>query len=407
MGVKQWTRRIGYLFLVGIIVGTVGLTSGAIPFVQAGQVSQETPTATSVSLTDPVEVLRAQNLVMADLYEQVIPSVVNVRVTKRVSTSESRFGRGLPNMPREFFQRGSGSGFVIDDQGHIVTNYHVVEDADEVEAVFSDGTTLSAEVVGADPTSDLAVIKVDPNEVELQPLVLGDSDQVRVGEIAVAIGNPFGLAGTMTSGIISAKGRTLPTNGRFSIPDVLQTDTAINPGNSGGPLLNIDGEVIGVTTAILGDSSFAGVGFAVPVNLVRRVVPDLISTGAPRLPWLGIEGRTVTSDLADALELPVERGAQAMSVIGDSPADKSGLRGSDHQIEYRDQMVEVGGDIITSIDGKTIGSMDDLITYLLRETEVGQEIVLTIVRDGDEMSVEVTLEARPTNLAALLEDSDR
>jgi 2-alkenal reductase len=315
--------------------------------------------------------------------------VVHIRVTQQVS--------GISGFADDLYRRGEGSGFVWDTEGHIVTNDHVVEDATIVEVHFKDGTILEADVIGTDPQSDIAVIKVDPTQVALKPVTLGDSDQVKVGQLAVAIGNPFGQTWTMTRGIVSAVGRVIQSGlSRFSIPEVIQTDAAINPGNSGGPLLNSRGEVIGMNTMIISQSgSSSGVGFAVPSNIIAKVVPALISKGSYAYPWLGITGRDLLPQDVKALDLPVRRGALVLDVAAGSPADKAGLRGSERVIRVQGQELTTGGDVITAIDDTPVTGMDQLISYLVRKTQPGQQVTLTIIRDGKEKKVTVTLAERP------------
>lgn len=338
----------------------------------------------------------AEELLLINLYERVNPSVVNILVT--VTDSNQR-GAPVDLFPTQ----GQGSGFVVDTDGHIVTNNHVVAEARKVEVTFFDGTTVPAEVVGTDPDSDLAVVKVDIPGASLRPITWGDSDQIAVGQRAVAIGNPFGLNGTLTSGIISALGRSLPTeSGQFQIPEIIQTDAAINPGNSGGPLLNSKGQVIGVNTAIVprttgvGERSFLGVGFAIPANLVKRVVGGLIDRGSYQHPWIGFQGNSVNLEIASAMNLAEARGALVVEVISGSPADKAGLRSG-----TRDLVLEsgadtmIGGDVIVAIDDEKINDFDDLISFLSRRGEVGKMVTLTIIRDGREIQVELTLGPRP------------
>jgi len=310
---------------------------------------------------------------------------------------------GLPDTQStpEQYQQGTGSGFVLDKAGHIITNNHVVADAEEVQVMFSDGTSVRARVIGTDPDSDLAVIKVDVPSSELYPLVLGDSDSLEIGQRAIVVGNPYGLRGTLTVGIISALGRSLPLGresevlgSRFTIPELIQTDAAINPGNSGGPLLDSQGQVIGVNTAYDPDAS--GVGFAVPVNTVKRVVPRLIADGRYTYPWLGISGRDLSLDLVEAMNLPVQRGAIVISVTPDGPADKAGLRGSGETVEKSGLELQIGGDVIVAIDGQPVLQFEDILVYIIRSTEVGQEVTLTIIRDRREQSVKVKLGERPS-----------
>ncbi len=335
------------------------------------------------------------------IYKRVNPAVVNIRVIQRVDGS----GLGLPDVPgmqddTDQFQQGVGSGFVMDNDGHIITNNHVVENAEDVQVTFADGTIVRATVIGTDPDSDLAVIHVDPSQSPLIPVELGDSDRVQVGQRALALGNPFGLRGTLTTGIVSALGRSLALGrvsaaigGRFTIPELIQTDAAINPGNSGGPLLDSQGRVIGVTTAY--EANASGVGFAVPVNTVRRVVPELIKSGHYAYPWLGISGTDLSLDLIEAMNLPVRRGAVVTEVTPDSPAAKAGLRGNDETVDRSGRKIEVGGDVVTAIDAQTVERFDDILVYILRHAEVGQTVTLTIVRDGRQQTVQVKLVERP------------
>jgi S1-C subfamily serine protease len=345
-----------------------------------------------------------------DLYQAVNPSVVNIQVTRVLGESgEDPSIPGfpgfpdLPQGPQERFQFGQGSGFIYDREGHIVTNYHVVGQADEVMVTFSDGLSLAAEKVGGDPDSDLAVIRVEELPEGARPLSLGDSDALRVGQSVAAIGNPFGLEGTMTTGIVSALGRTLPSQSRtvggsrFSIPNVIQTDAAINPGNSGGPLLNLAGEVVGVNTAIESSvGQFSGVGFAVPSNTVARVVPVLIEEGRYQHPWLGISGMDLIPSVREAMDLERDqRGVLVISVVEDSPAAEAGLQGSDRELVESGQTLRVDGDIIVGIDNIAVQDFDDLLVYLSEQTQVGQEVELEVLRDGERMPIPVTLAARP------------
>ncbi|MDH3675105.1 MAG: trypsin-like peptidase domain-containing protein [Anaerolineae bacterium] len=363
---------------------------------QSPPVVLQQPTALPAGLIAEAD---AEELLLINIYERVNPSVVNILVTV---DDEERSG----NIPNNLFPaQGQGSGFVVDTAGHILTNNHVVEEAEKVEVTFYDGTMVDAEVIGADPDSDLAILEVRVAAESLRPIAWGDSDGLRVGQRAVAIGNPFGLEGTLTTGIISALGRSLPTeSGAFRIPEIVQTDAAINPGNSGGPLLNSQGEVIGVNTAIVprrggtfgSERSFLGVGFAVPSNLAKRVVPSLIEFGRYRHPWIGFSGNTVTSEIAEAMDLPVAAGALVVQVISGSPADDAGLRGGTREMVFENGLdTTIGGDVILRIDSEEIEVFDDLISFLSRRGEVGKTVTLTIVRDGEEQSLELTLGPRP------------
>jgi len=332
------------------------------------------------------------------LYQQVDPGVVAIWTFAAVS------GATDTSMPI-----GQGSGFVIDAQGHIVTNQHVVADAEEIEVDFPSGVRAWAKVLGTDLDSDLAVLKVDVTAEELFPLPLGDSDQVRVGEMVIAIGNPFGLSGTMTSGIVSAIGRTLdseraaPGGQPFTSGDIIQTDAAINPGNSGGPLINLRGEVIGVNRAIrtesftvTGDAANSGVGFAIPVNIIKRVVPSLIETGRYDYPYLGISSlsqSTLNLNTLKQLQLPDNTvGVYVTCVTDGGPAQKAGLRGAGR---CDNGGLLPGGDLILAIDSRPLGTFNDLISYLVSSTQVGQEIVITVLRDGKEVDLTLAVGARP------------
>ncbi len=347
-----------------------------------------------------------------ELYVRVNPSVVNIQVVSNQTISlnsgdNSDSSQNPHNFGDAIPQQSLGSGFIWDTQGNIVTNYHVVADASKISVTFADGTVLEAELVGSDPYSDLAVIKVNPAEAPaLTPVEVADSNEVRVGQTAVAIGNPFGLQGTMTQGIVSALGRSISATDQFSggsstsrytIPDIIQTDASINPGNSGGVLIDTDGRLIGVTAAIESSTnSNAGVGFAIPSALVQRVVPELIKSGAYKHSYLGLSGGSLTVDTAKAMGLEAnQHGALIASVVPDGPSDKAGLKGSEQETTINGMAVPIGGDVITAIDGKTVKSFDDIISYLFAQTEAGQEVTLTILRQGKEMQIKVTLGERP------------
>ncbi len=353
---------------------------------------------------------------LENVYTQTNPSVVNIHVVQKQEITSINpfsnfpfffntpgFGNTTPQTPQYQYNEGLGSGFVWDKQGHIVTNNHVVNGADKIEVTFADGSTVPATVVGTDPDSDLAVIQVEVAADKLQPVKLADSKQVKVGQLAVAIGNPFGLEGTMTVGIVSALGRTLPagqgnsTEPVYTIPDIIQTDAPINPGNSGGVLVNDSGEVIGVTAAIESPSqASAGIGFAIPSELVQKVVPVLIQNKQVEHAYMGISGGTLTPEIATAMNLnPNLRGALVIDVAAGGPAAKAGILGSSQQITLNGQQGRVGGDVIVAINDTTVNNMDDLIAYLNDNTSVGQKVTLKLIRDGKEMTVDVTLEARP------------
>ena len=292
-----------------------------------------------------------------------------------------------------------GSGFVFDTFGRIITNSHVVADAKKIVVTFLDGRSYNAQLVGADPFTDIAVIEVNAEQTQFHPISLGDSSRLKVGEQIAAIGNPFGLSGSMTSGIVSQLGRLLPAqDSGFSIPDVIQTDAAINPGNSGGPLINMKGEVIGINTAIQSATGeFTGVGFAIPSRTLMKIVPTLIQDGEYNHPWLGISGRDIDPDLANILNLTDAKGFLVIIVIEDSPASKAGLQGTTETKEIDGVNYQIGGDIILSVDGKEVRQIDDILIHLQREKSVGDEMVLKILRDGKTTNFVLLLEERPNS----------
>lgn len=339
----------------------------------------------SLETIDETTIGNIGEISLVDLFEKSDDGVVKVSVRK---SSELPTGRSL------------GSGFVYDVSGHIITNNHVVEDSQKTTVTFLDGTSYNAKIIGTDPFTDLAVIQVDVNPSLLHPLPLGDSSSLRVGEQVAAIGNPFGLSGSMTSGIVSQLGRLLSTPGiaSFSIPDVIQTDAAVNPGNSGGPLLNMKGQVIGINTAIQsGTGEFAGIGFAVPSNTISKIVPILIKNGKYQHPWLGISGVDIDPDLANILGLQDTRGLLVVSVVKDSPAEKVGLHGSSETKEIDGIKYQIGGDVILSVDHKDVRKIDDILIHLQREKKVGDTIDLEILREGRVTNFELILEERPNN----------
>lgn len=341
----------------------------------------DTTPANKIALENQ-DIVKSGNLSLVQIFEKTESGVVRVNVQR---TDEAGGKNSV------------GSGFVFDKKGNIITNAHVVNNAKKIIITFLDGRSYNAKIIGVDPFTDIAVVRVNADLDLLKPLLLGDSSNLRVGEPIAAIGNPFGLSGSMTAGIVSQLGRLLPTQeGGFSIPDVIQTDAAINPGNSGGPLLNMRGEVIGINTAIQsGTGEFTGVGFAVPSQTVAKIVPSLIQNGAYKHPWLGVTGRDIDPDLAAILNLKDSKGFLIVSVIEDGPAAKAGLHGSDKTIEVDGAKYAIGGDVILSIDGKDVRKIDDILTHLQRAKSVGDKIELEVLRDGRTSIFVVTLEERP------------
>ena len=425
------------LFGVGVIVyeasaASPGIqTAGSGSAVVAGQAATTSDNTTSKAVPPVLATgaLAELEATFENIYTQVSPSVVTIQVTQQqempaspnmpnfpgfpffFGPQGSPFGQQMPDLPQQQpqpnYRQGAGSGFVWDKDGHIITNYHVVDSADKIEVTFADGSIATGKVVGSDPDSDLAVVQVDVPADRLQPVQVADSTQVKVGQLAIAIGNPFTLENTMTVGIVSAIGRQLPVGSEagaslmsgptYTIPDIIQTDAPINPGNSGGVLVNDQGQVIGVTAAIESPvRASAGIGFAIPSAIVKQVVPGLIKNGTFEHSWLGLSGVTLNPDLAGAMDLqPDQRGALVVDVTPDSPADKAGLQGSGQQVEIDGQQARVGGDVITAIDGQPVKNFDDIVAYLVRSTRVDQTVKLTVLRDGKEETMDVTLAARP------------
>jgi S1-C subfamily serine protease len=374
--------KIVYLFMALILFGAVltGCTGSAAATDQSINISGTQNTAT----TAVVAPLYDENTV-ASLYERNIPAVVQIETVIHNSTSSfSPFNFNVPD------QGGQGSGFFIDGNGYILTNNHVVENATKVSVILHDGTNLDAKVVGTDQQNDLALLSVDSARVDKTAyLTLGDSDTIRPGQMAIAMGSPFGLEGSITVGIISGVDRSLTSESNRAIVDVIQTDAAINPGNSGGPLLDSNGKVIGINTAM--EASSTGIGFAIPVNTAVSRLPALRKGGEIKSPWLGIKGMTVDSDIASRLDLPVENGIYIVSVFSGSPAEKAGLKegGSNDQGEPAP-----GGDIITAVDEEPVTDMADLLTYLNGKVP-GDKISLTLYRGSEQVKVSVTLDEWP------------
>jgi len=400
-------KRALWLVIVALVAATLGCTISTTRFVQT-PVIQMAPTATPAptrtpaaealpSITppptstpvpyEPANTLEGQ---VVDVYRRVGPAVVNI------TTRAVAYDMFMNPVPQE----GSGSGFLYDQQGHIVTNYHVVENADELIVTFPDERSFTAQVVGVDPSTDLAVIQIEATDLP-EPVTLANSDALVGGSSSLPIGNPFGQAGSLTTGVISALGRTIQSpDGRF-IGEAIQTDAAINPGNSGGPLLSLRGEVIGVNSQIISPSrASAGIGFAVPSNTVQRVVPQLIAYGRYQHPWLGVRTLSLSPAIAEALrragaEVDVESGLLVVEVVQGAPAERAGIRGGDRIVVVGNYRIPVGGDIIVAINGRPVTNFEQLTVFLETQTQVGDTVEVTIVRGGQQRTVSVTLEARP------------
>jgi S1-C subfamily serine protease len=391
---KRITSYLGLIVLVSLVLVGCGPSQQNTPSsATIADVVSVVPNAT-YSATGPVAssqpVANLEDTLEA-VYQQVEPSVINIQV---LLTSPP--GQGAQSSTP---QMALGSGFVWDDQGHIVTNNHVVSATQQISVIFNDGYVATAKVIGTDVRTDLAVIQVSGASARLHPVTLGDSTQLRVGQLNIAIGNPFGLQGTMTVGFISALGRMLPSQAGqgegFDIPQVIQTDAPINPGNSGGVLLNDQGEVIGVTSALASPiRGSVGLGFAIPSAIVSRVVPALIENGAYQHPYLGVNGLSLVPEIDQAMNLSIEQeGALVIDVAAGSPAAQAGIRGATRNVNIEGYSVGIGGDIIIGISGNTVTGYADLETYLALQASPGQTITLMILRNGKQESVDVTLGA--------------
>jgi S1-C subfamily serine protease len=374
--------------IIGGVIATIGVAFAV--FVMLSSTSDIPNTELIVSngnhletVGDITSIQASSGFSLIEIFEKTEESVVQVNVRANDGTSKPG------NM---------GSGFVYSDKGYIITNNHVVDDAGKVTVTFLDGESYTAKIIGTDPDLDLAVLKVEVGATYLQPIPIGDSSQLKVGEQITAIGNPFGLSGSMTSGIISQMGRLLPQDSGYSIPDVIQTDAAINPGNSGGPLLNMNGEVVGINTAIQSATGeFTGVGFAVPSNTVKKVVPILIEEGVFHHPWMGISGSDVDPDLAKVRELNSSKGFLIATVVEGSPAEDAGLQGITVTKEIDGREYALDGDIIVKIDDKVVRKISDILIHLQREKSIGDEMVMTVNRDGTLIEVILVLGERPQN----------
>ena len=361
-------------------------------------------TSATSSTSPSASSLSGMETTLEDIYTRVNPSVVSLDVLfKQQSTSPQI--NGLPfSIPQQQVAEALGSGFVWDTNGDIVTNNHLVADAANITVTFYDGTEVPANVVGTDPDSDLAVIKVDlPANNQIKPVQVGDSSQLKVGQTVIAIGNPFGLQNTMSTGIISALGRVIPSNSNttglsYNIPGIIQTDAAVNPGNSGGVLLDDTGKVIGVPSDIATTSgTSAGIAFAIPTALVQQVAPALIKTGHYDHPYLGLVIGSLNPEIAGAMNLPSsQRGALVETVNAGGPGEKAGIQSSSKQVTLEGQQVNVGGDVIIAYNGQVVKSADDVITYLAGSS-VGQSVTLTILRGGKQTDVKITLGDRPSS----------
>jgi S1-C subfamily serine protease len=403
---KVRTNWVWVIAVFVLLLGGLGCTLPAVSalntaVVQATPVAQATaaPTAAAcapvaVCLPNEQEAANALEAQVITVYDAASPAVVNI--TNR-STVYSFFMGAAP-------QEGTGSGFVYDTEGHIVTNYHVIENADELLVTLADGQVYKAEVVGSDPTNDLAVIRLTTNANLPSPLVLGDSDNLQVGQFVVAIGNPYGLQRTLTTGVVSALGRVIesPQANEF-IGEAIQTDAAITPGNSGGPMLDLHGRVIGINSQIISPSgASAGIGFAVSAKTVQRVVPQLIAQGYYAHPWLGVETLSLSSSVTAMLkEAGVDVGADSGVLVLDAtaggPAAQAGIRGGNQYVRLGRYQLPVGGDVIVALNGEPIHDLQDLTVYLETKTTISDSVEVTVLRDGQEVKLPVQVAEQPQN----------
>jgi S1-C subfamily serine protease len=394
---KKLRSPFGSALLGGLVVAVAGWIA-----IAAGAIQSDGGSTTTVAapLTAPVDAESEDG--SANVVNQIYKSdgqgvaFIESQIEPQETESFNPFGEVEP----ESGGTATGSGFVIDDEGRILTNNHVVEGASKVTVKLGDSEkTYEAEVVGTDPATDIALLQVDAPDSEIHPLTLGLSAEAEVGDPVVAIGNPFGLDRTVTSGIVSALQRQIQAPNGFSISHVIQTDAAINPGNSGGPLINAEGEVIGINAQIAtggGGNGNVGIGFAIPIDTVRAEIEQLKNKGEVEHAFIGISGGTVTSELAKALNLPVEEGVIVQSVVKDGPADEAGIEAGSTSATIDGEEVRLGGDIITEVDGKKLKSMEELVE-IIQESKPGDELELTILRNGHEKTADVTLSTQPEN----------
>ena len=384
---KIWIFITVFSLAISLVACTIKPTSTSLTTVTNSTTVKATSTLPPVSVPDAVSGIETT---LESIYNRVNPSVVLIQVALTPSITNPGGG-------------ALGSGFVWDNKGDIVTNNHVIDGASSITVTFYDGTTVDASLIGADADSDLAVIKVNPSGLQLQPVTVADSTAVHVGQLAVAIGNPYGLENTMTVGFVSAIGRLVSANqnptGSYSIPDIIQIDTPINPGNSGGVLLDDTGSVIGVTQSIATSSgSSSGVGFAIPSVIIQQVVPSLIDTGHYDHPYLGLTLTSLDPNITNAMNLPSgQRGALVVGVAPGGPSDKAGIKAGSTSFTDNGQQVTIGGDVIITYGGQTVKSSDDLITYLTNSGSVGQSVTLTVLHGGKQIQVQVTLGLRPSS----------
>jgi serine protease Do len=384
-----------YIWIVAIAILTTSMCFGINWSEAIAQQSNDNSSNVVSNNSLSASILASDAMTLPQIFNKTENSVVQITSTSPISNSlVIRNGEQIPQ------NVALGSGFVYDQDGHILTNYHVISDPNSVEVTFVDGDSYSAKLIGQDPYSDIDVLQItdDGFQKHIPPLKAANSSALQVGEQVIAIGNPFGLSGTLTSGVISQMGRVLPNDiTGYSISNIIQTDAAINPGNSGGPLLNTKGEMVGVNTAIFSNTGvYSGVGFAIPSNMVQKVVSSLLKNGSYEHPYMGITGITVSPEISNATHLNDTKGILVVDITADSPADKAGIRGGDVLTTVDGQDIRLGGDIIVAIDNQSVRAMEDLLSYLEEKKAVGDNIELSVIRDGKTQHIDMILTARPT-----------
>lgn len=385
-----------YIWIVAIAILTTSMCFGINWSEAIAQQSNDNSSNVVSNNSLSASILTSEAMTLPQIFNKTENSVVQITSTSPIINSlVVRNGEQIPQN-----NVALGSGFVYDQDGHILTNYHVISDPNSVEVTFVDGDSYSAKVIGQDPYSDIAVLRItdDGFQKQIPPIKAANSSALQVGEQVIAIGNPFGLSGTLTSGVISQMGRVLPNEiTGYSISNIIQTDAAINPGNSGGPLLNTRGEMVGVNTAIFSNTGvYSGVGFAIPSNMVQKVVSSLLKNGSYEHPYMGISGITVSPEISNATHLNDTKGILVVDITADSPADKAGIRGGDVLTTVDGQDIRLGGDIIVAVDNQSVRAMEDLLSYLEEQKAVGDNIELSVIRDGKTQHIDMILTARPT-----------
>ncbi len=380
-----WRKSIAPMVLAALLLAIVVLT-GCSQAIKVADVATDDSIPNTVN--EAVAPALFEENTMVALYEKAIQAVVKIQTLSEHNSLPDPFGFGTPPL------RGQGSGFIIDGEGYILTNNHVVDEVSEIQVTLHNGHTIDAEVIGTAPENDIALLKVNKDELrDISPLSLGNSDNVKPGQMAIALGSPFGLDGSITVGIVSGLGRSIPSTTQRLMTDVIQTDAAINPGNSGGPLLNSKGEAIGINTAI--EPSSSGIGFAVPINTAKFLLPALIKGGEVRSPWLGIRGLAIDEELASRLDLSVDSGVYVVSVVPSSPAEEAGLRGSG--VDEQGQPT-FGGDIITAVDSRGVSKVEDMIAYF-NSKKADDRVSLSVRRGDQTLTIEVILGEWPEQIS--------